>query len=235
MKNSILLTIPLRFKSERFPNKLLFNFKGKAIIEYVINLVRSLKYDYIFLTNEDDSLRLKSFLRDDEKIYCCENESSIESATDRIGEYVIKNNINKFIVKIPADEFLLEKNEVEYFINKSYESEDSINMAYTEFYCEEDLKSNSSAKVILNKNKLIYLTRSQINYAKKNIALNSADSYHFAYYRICKVDGLYKKEKLEEIKWIEMGYSPRCINLNHKYFGIDTFDQIEILENRYGN
>lgn len=245
MNNSVLTLIPLRFKSERFPNKLLATFKGKPVISWLSELIPSLGYDYRFLCSKDDYNIAIKYVPD---VHVAISDGN--DGTERIANYVMKHiSYDRIILKIPADEFLLEKEELQRFISEGLSILSSHNlpvMAYTDFYDVEDLLSKQSSKVVLDDKRLVYISRRIVPYHrddgatvypnkyKKNVAILLAKPKHLQDY-LKSSTAVSNIEKLEELRWLSTKFTPMYVHINHKYFGLDSPDQIKILEARFNN
>lgn len=235
--------IPARLSSSRFPNKLFHNFMGKSILENVID--RGLQLDFIDkLVVVSEDLEIKKFVK---SLYKNVDVISVEPCrfgTEKVYKYFLKNKMFDFYFYMPSDE--------PYFDIKQIKLQDmvsnDISTYYTKFYCEEDLRSNLSCKIIIDKEGcMLYNSRSIIP-IKKNGMIHNLSTYnkHLGLFmfsnKILSEKGSYiwskyeselaNIEGLEQNRFIDLGLKVKMIKVNHIGFGIDKKHQIEILENR---
>ena len=143
------------------------------------------------------------------------------------------------------DEQTLIPGQIENGIHHAIKSNRELLTLYCEFFCKEDAISKLSAKIVTNNNdEILYMSRSvipitkngiiDIKRLKKNVGvfyfrrefLDKLSSYG---HRKTELDGF---EGLEQLRWLELGFSIKVYRITHYGFGIDVPEQVEQLEKR---
>jgi len=232
------LIIPYRLKSERFPKKYISDFLGRPLVEHSIKLCQGLG-DVIVTAPREDYVKEVSDLHSKYKFDFIPTSLDCRCGTDRVIE-ISKRFVDDFYVMIPADEPLIDRNELKRVLSSEL---DDFNLCYCDFYCEEDCTSNLSAKIVSTYDDyLLYLSRNIIP-IKKNGEFDYKDCKKCVAIKIYSYWGikeLYDKEtkldnieSLEELKMVELGQRVKLHKINHIGFGIDIPEQVKLLEDRY--
>lgn len=237
--------IPLRLKSQRFPEKVLAEINGMTLLETSIKIAKELNFiDKIVVASGDDDTRIKDICEKN-KVDFLYIDKEVSCGTERVFYVKKKYKTFKFYVTIPVDEPSINYNELNkmwtdnftYFVD-----EYSITTMYSDFYNEEDLLDPKSCK-ILSENTILYTSRAVIP-AKKNGELHPLSTYkkHIGVFifpeKLLTHHGLKlwtetESSKLEGLEQnMFLGYDFVCIKIKHIGFGIDTQEQIELLEDR---
>ena len=180
----ILAVISARYKSERFPGKLLEKIFDKTILEWVIDYCRQIKYFTDIIVATDD-VRIENFIHSKYiDINTIKMDEPVRCATERMFRvYSIFKNKYSLYVSIPADEPFVNYEEINSIfpnILQTHNTENIITL-YTKFYNEEDLKSKLSCKIVTNiDDYAIYFSRAVIP-ATKNGEFLSFPSRHTAF------------------------------------------------------
>lgn len=239
--------IPVRLKSDRFPEKHLQRVSGKPILDRVIEYTKSLEFiDHIVLATEDD--KLESY-KDQVDEFFLMKPDSVRCGAERAYEYFKRNqDFNRYIT-IPADEPYINNNSLESAFRKcdAYLENEEIATFYTKFYNEEDLRDKRSCKITLDEDRVLYFSRSIIPIRKDgDIAELSVYnkhvgvfvfSHHFLKFLGEELWGDWKSEladieSLEQNRFLQFGIDVRAYEMKHIGFGIDTADQIQKMEER---
>ena len=232
------LIIPYRLKSSRFPNKYISNFLKRPLIEHSIKLCQSLG-DVIVTAPKEDYVKEVSDLHSKYKFDFIPTSLDCRSGTNRVIE-LSKSFVDDFYVMIPADEPLIDRNELKRVLSSEL---DDFNLCYCDFYCEEDCISNLSAKIVSTYDDyLLYQSRNIIP-IKKDGTFDYEDCKKcvgikiFSYWSLQKLfdreTKLDKIEGLEENRLVELGCKVKLHKIKHIGFGIDTPEQVKLLEDRY--
>lgn len=235
-KNSVVI-IPARYASSRFPGKPLAKLAGKPIIEHVYHRVsEAVKHVYVAV--------------DDKRIYDCVKEfggnaimtsPNHNSGTDRIAEAFGK--IGKdfdVIVNVQGDEPFIHKEQIEDLINCFNEKDTEIATIVKPFSAIDGIKSlinPNTPKVTISKDmRALYFSRSVIPYIRgveqekwleKHTYYKHIGIYGFRADVLMNVTKLpqgklEKAESLEQLRWLENGYSIKVAVSNFETVGIDT-------------
>jgi len=232
--------IPVRYKSTRFPGKPLVDIAGKSMIQRVYEQAQksSLLHKVIVAT-------------DDELIYQHANSFGAEvvmtspdhpSGTDRCFEAFTKlNEPYDVVINIQGDEPFIDPEQID-LLAKSFKKEDEIATLMIACNDYESLFSEGEVKIVLDKNNYaLYFSRSVIPYLK-GIPKEEWHKHHTYYRHVgmyayrtdilesitqLKPSVLEQKESLEQLRWLENGFSILCIETKHDSYCIDYPEDIE--------
>lgn len=234
--------IPARLKSKRFPNKLFAEFLGKPIIHHVISNALKLNFlnKIVVVTDSDEIIKYvnKTFVEVD-----AINVGEASCGSERSYLYYKLNKEFDYYISIPSDEPYINPYEVNSVVSKIDFRTHIISSFYSEFYCIEDLVSPLSCKIVIYDNMMIYNSRNVIP-IRKNGELLPLKEYNkhvgiFVFPKDLlgiKEHLLWSKnsdvESLEQNRFVELNVPVRMYKMRHIGFGIDSRDQIEILEGR---
>lgn len=235
--------IPARYASSRFPGKPLANMAGKTMIQRVYEQVEKVIEEVWVAT-------------DDERIYnaveafggkVIMTSTKHNSGTDRLNEAY--NKIGKsfdVIINVQGDEPFISTQQIEIlkgcFDNKEVQLATLVK-AFEKDDTFETLSNPNSPKVVINKaNEAIYFSRSVVPYLrdkdKNEWSSNNIFYKHIGMYgyrsdvlsAITQLpqSTLEKAESLEQLRWIENGYSIRVGYTDQETIGIDTPEDLEL-------
>jgi 3-deoxy-manno-octulosonate cytidylyltransferase (CMP-KDO synthetase) len=236
--------IPARLKSTRFPNKIIQKFNGQRIIDRVIENTLELDFiDDVVIATDNESFGkeivakhrfVKGYYISDA---CC--------GTHRVYQFYKTNPSYKYYVSIPCDEPLINSVEINKTISNINESHsDEIVTLYTNFFCEEDLHSPLSCKIVANdEDYMIYNSRAVVPILKSGSYLPLEDyKKHLGIFIFHK--NIFKEhgmnlwlgttdiESLEQNRFLQRNVSIKLYKTNHIGFGVDIPEQIKKLEER---
>lgn len=229
--------IPARYASTRFPAKPLAMLGGKTVIQRVYEQVCGVLDDaYVATDNELIEAAVKSF---GGKVVMTSVHH--RSGTDRCYEAYTKVGENyDVIVNIQGDEPFIQPSQLKELKACFFDSQTQIATLvkpFTEADGIEALQNPNSPKVVVNKNmNALYFSRSIIPYLR-NFERNEWLQHHTYYKHI----GLYAyraevlkeitslpqsplelTESLEQLRWLENGYTIKVGITNVETIGIDT-------------
>ena len=223
--NKTAIIVPCRLESTRFPRKLLHCVKGKPLVLWVAERIRSEAPELPLFFAVDDEL-LASPLRAAgfEAIL-----TSVEhqSGTDRIAE---ANGIVKadFVVNVQADEPLVTGAQLRMLAEliEDEEAENDMATMATRFRRAEDFLNPNQVKVVFapGSNRAMYFSRSPIPFARD--LGGRVDDAWVAANRCFKHLGLYayKADLLRRFASLPMGV----------YEQVEKLEQLRVLENGFG-
>jgi 3-deoxy-manno-octulosonate cytidylyltransferase (CMP-KDO synthetase) len=241
------VVIPFRLKSSRFPEKILAQFKGITVIETALGIAADIGLGKIILTAPQEDYK---YVKERVNLSHYEYEyipssPMCRAASDRVVEIYPLIPDGDVYISIPADEVLLNSEEVRYCAEKYDPRSGAIQTLYCDFYCLEDAVSKLSAKVVCNTdNRMIYMSRSIVPAAKSGMIDLSNLKKNVGVFFFCKttLDKLHalrnktttldRIEGLEQLRWVELDIPVTVEKIDHQGFGIDMPDQIVQLEER---
>lgn len=242
----IIAIIPSRYASTRFPAKSLAMIHGESMIQRVYNqaLKAKLLSDVIIATDHADiENHVKSF---GGKVVM--TDPNHPSGTDRIFEALEKTG-SRFdaVINIQGDEPFIHPEVID-SLAKSFQKPDvQIATMANPIKNEADLFNPNVVKIVLNANNFaLYFSRSPIPF-NRNLSKNQWVESE-TYYRHLGIYGyrtavlrkiislplsrLEKIESLEQLRWLENGFSIKVEITPYESVGIDTPEDLAaILEN----
>ena len=213
--NKVVILIPARLESTRFPGKPLVKIKGKEMIIRVIE--RSL-YDhdvFAVVNNKSISDLVRNYGYKDILI-----EEECSTGTDRIALAAKKLNLaeNDIIVNVQGDEPLIMPWMIEKVLKTKKENPNFVVNAFSKISTEEEFLSKSTIKIVVNNNSnLLFASRLNIPSSKNKINLDFARKqvciYAFSFlqlekFSITKKGPIESKEDIEILRFIENNIYP---------------------------
>ena len=234
--------IPARYASTRFPGKPLADMKGKYMIQRVYEQVRKV-LDNVCVATDDDRIfnAVKSFGGN-----VVMTSAEHRSGTDRCFEaYNSLGGNEDVIINIQGDEPFIKPEQIESLIACFDSPQTQIATLVRPFEATEGyeaLANPNSPKVILNdKNEALYFSRSIIPYMR-NISPEQWPDKHVYYKHIgmygyradilsqitrLPQSSLEIAESLEQLRWLQNGYTIKVGITTQETIGIDTPDDLQ--------
>jgi 3-deoxy-manno-octulosonate cytidylyltransferase (CMP-KDO synthetase) len=161
------------------------------------------------------------------------------SGTERIFEVVesMKNKYDYYI-NVQGDEPMMNSNQIEVLVDLMNSSKADIGTLYTTGMSPE-LNNPNVVKLITDmKNKVLYFSRSRIPFSrdlsvtklKKHLGIYAFKSSIVERLSLLGNSSLEKIEMLEQLKWMEYGYTITAAEVSYNGFGIDTPKDYEKLK-----
>ena len=235
---NILGIIPARYGSTRFEGKPLALINGKMMIQRV--------YEQ---TKKADRLSEVVVATDDERIYnavvgfggkAVMTSANHKSGTDRCCEVVDKiGNGFDAVINIQGDEPYINPQEINQIAELISDKDTQLASLCKPVYDEEELMSPNAVKVVFDKNgKALYFSRFAIPYLRNQIERTFYKHIGIYAYK-CDVlkevaalpqSGLELAESLEQLRWLENGYTVRMGVTEFESFSVDVPDDIVKIE-----
>lgn len=239
----VLILIPARYASTRFPGKPLAEIGGKPMIRHVVEKAAAVAGDVFVAT-------------DDSRIYSCVEAfggyavmTSVghRSGTDRCFEayqHIIAQNGSSYdvIVNIQGDEPFIQADQVRALIACFEDPRIQIATLAKQFVSNADLFDPNKVKVVCSAQQTaLYFSRSAIPFCRgveKNKWSATVPFYkHIGMYAYrpevlqeitaLPQGTLEKAESLEQLRWLENGYTIAVRLTDHESIGIDTPADLE--------
>ncbi len=238
--------IPARYASTRFPAKPLAMLGGMTVIERVYRQVSSLMDDVVVATDDERiEAAVKAF---GGNVVMTSTEH--RSGTDRCYEALRKVGEEKFdvVINIQGDEPFIQRSQIEAVM--SCFDEESTDIAtlvkpLTEADGEQALFNPNSPKVVVNRRmEAMYFSRSVVPYLRgaetadwlkrhtyyKHIGLYAYRSRVLAEITSLSQTPLELAESLEQLRWLENGYTIKVRTTDVETIGIDTPEDLQRAE-----
>jgi 3-deoxy-manno-octulosonate cytidylyltransferase (CMP-KDO synthetase) len=249
--NKIIVVIPARYGSTRFPAKVLAKDTGKFLIQHVYEQAKLAKLpDKVIIAADDKRIAdaAKSFGAE-----CKMTSPDCPSGTDRIAEAVGGLDVD-IIVNLQADEPEIDPANIDTVAKLLADNPDyPMATLVADFETKEQVADPNIVKVVTmnneqrTMNRAIYFSRSVIPYDREQGGIGPKSNYlrHLGIYayrkdfllKITKLSQspLEKIEKLEQLRAIENGFDILVAKTKHTSAGIDTPVQYAEFVKRYKN
>ena len=230
--------IPARYASSRFPGKPLVKIKGIPMIQRVYQQAKLTSTLSEVIVATDDQ-RIYNTVRDFGGKVVMTN-STHQSGTDRIAEVAKQLPDANIIINIQGDEPIIDPRQIDQlaiFI-KEHEQFSIATMAHL-ISREEELDNPNVVKVVFDQfQKALYFSRSPIPYRRNNIDEKPTPIYkHVGMYAFQRdtllditqlpVSQLEKTESLEQLRWLENGYSIGVCQTQIESIAVDHPEDLE--------
>lgn len=235
---NILGIIPARYGSTRFEGKPLALINGKMMIQRVYEQAK-----------KADKLSEVVVATDDERIYnavvgfggkAVMTSTRHKSGTDRCCEVVDKiGNGFDAVINIQGDEPYINPLQINQIAELISDKDTQLASLCKPVHDEEELKSPNAVKVVFDKNgKALYFSRFAIPYLRNQIERTFYKHIGIYAYK-CDVlkkvaalpqSGLELAESLEQLRWLENGYTVRMGVTEFESFSVDVPDDIVKIE-----
>jgi 3-deoxy-manno-octulosonate cytidylyltransferase (CMP-KDO synthetase) len=232
--------IPARYQSTRFPGKPLALLGGRTVIQRVYeNAHRALEHVWVATDDDRRAETVESF--GGKAVFTLTTHAS---GTDRCAEAARKlEGLVDFdvVINIQGDEPFVRPEQIE-LLKASFDSETMIATLVKEIENIDELFNPNRPKVVLdNRQNALYFSRSPIPFIRGADEMNWLQDHtfwaHIGMYAYRK-DILQKitrlqhgklelAESLEQLRWIENGYSIKTAVTNFQGQGIDTPEDLK--------
>ena len=238
--------IPARYDSKRFPGKLMKKLGDKTVIQQTYkSVINSNLFDEICVIT--DSELIFNHLKEN-NLNVLYSKTNHECGTDRIAELSHKFD-SDIIFNVQGDEPFIDKNGLKRLINVFKNDplkKTQIASLMIPIIDHKEVSNSNIVKVIVDKdNFAIYFSRHSIPFKQEK-----KDSYnylkHVGVYALRKnllikfsnegKTKLESIEKIEAIRFLEMGYRIKMVMTDKRTIGIDTMEDLkkanELINNR---
>ena len=247
--------IPSRYASTRFPAKPLVGIEGKTMIQRVYEQAsKAHKLSRVIVATDDQRIfdHVKEFGGD-----VMMTSPEHQTGTDRCAEVLAQLTNVDVVINIQGDEPFIDPEQIDQVAELFERADTQIGSLVKEIEDEEDLFSDTVVKVVRSKtDQAIYFSRAAIPFIKgveKKEWMKSATYYkHIGIYgyratvleSISKLPqtNLEKSESLEQLRWLENGYTIQLAETEHESNSVDTpedldrlLDKMVIRENEKSN
>jgi len=246
--------IPARYASTRFPGKPLAMLGGKPVIQRVYEQARK-ALDEVVVATDDTRIYdcVQAFggqavmTRED---HPCGTNRCFEAYLKLRGEV----QPNDVIINVQGDEPFIQPKQIE-LLKSCFPTEiATLVKAFTEEDGTEALRNPNSPKVVVADGRALYFSRSVIPYLrgvdesewlKESVRRGTPYYKHIGMYaysaRVLEAivrlpqSPLEKAESLEQLRWLEAGYTIRVAETDTQTIGIDTPEDLRLAQLRVKN
>jgi 3-deoxy-manno-octulosonate cytidylyltransferase (CMP-KDO synthetase) len=233
--------IPARYASTRFPGKPLADLGGQSMIERVYKQAKKSKsLAKVVVATEHSSIfdHVVGFGGE-----ACMTSEHHPSGTDRCYEALTKEKeIFDYAINIQGDEPFIESGQID-LLASYLDGKTQLATLIKQIDTYEQLYNNSEVKVTFNKNnEALYFSRAVIPFLQKVDLKDLLE--HFDFYKhvgmyayradILKeitqleISPLEKAESLEQLRWMENGYTIKVVKTDVETMCVDTPEDLEV-------
>lgn len=240
---NVLILIPARYASTRFPGKPLAEIAGKPVIQHVVEKASAVS-EHVFVATDDRRIfdRVESFGG-----RAVMTSAEHRSGTDRCFEAYrrieeVEHVAYDVIVNIQGDEPFILPEQVESLVACFEDPRIQIATLAKQFENASDIFDPNKVKVVCSaRQTALYFSRSAIPFCrgreKEEWVLTSPFYKHVGIYAYrpevlrqitaLPQGTLEKAESLEQLRWLENGYAIAVRLTDHESIGIDTPEDLE--------
>ena len=240
----IIVCIPARYASARFPGKVLARDTGKYLIQHTWEQARQAKLPERVVIAADDPKIVEAARTFGAE--CVLTSPKHNSGTDRIAEAVGRTDA-EIVINVQGDEPQIDPDSIDYLARLLLDSPEApMATLAAGFASREQIADPNVVKVVVDANgRAIYFSRSVIPYDREHSGVGDVGRYlrHigiYAYRRefLLRITALpqtplEKLEKLEQLRAIENGFAILVGKVEHICEGIDTPEQYAAFVRRY--
>lgn len=237
---SILGIIPVRYHSSRFPGKALADVHGKTMVQRVYEQAMLAEgLDRVVVAT--DHLKIFDHINEIGGKVCMTSEDH-PSGTDRCREAMeLEPDGYNFVVNIQGDQPFIDPRQID-DLCKNLVPDVQIATQARRIEMQELLIDPNCVKVIIDsQGKAIYFSRSPLPFQRAH-SVDKWISLHQYYQHIgiyayrsdilreitqLAMSSLEQAEGLEQLRWLENGYSIKVLTTNYQVQGIDTPEDLE--------
>lgn len=236
--NNPVIIIPARYDSSRLPGKPLKDIEGVSMIQRTYNkCIEALSAKDVYIAT--DSLKIKKHCEDFNAKVLMTSRTCL-TGTDRIAE--ASNHVEcDFIINVQGDEPIINPADIIKVINASKKYPDEIINGMAIIDNENEFLSPTIPKVVTRGDgKLLYMSRGAIPTTKnlnfetawKQICIYAFPKTFLKTFAKRKTKTpLEQLEDIEILRFLEMGFDIRMIQLSGSSFAIDTPEDLEKVRN----
>ncbi|MCU4156353.1 3-deoxy-manno-octulosonate cytidylyltransferase [Carboxylicivirga sp. A043] len=245
MTKKILGIIPARYASTRFPGKPLADIGGKIMVQRVYEQANK-ELDCVYVATDDERIE-KAVLAFGGKVVM--TSVNHQSGTDRCAEALTKvkeleQSDFYAVINIQGDEPFISPKQITSVAHCFNDVATQLATLVKPVTSSDDLFNPNKPKVVLSKDKrALYFSRSPIPYLRgveesqwtdKHSYYNHVGLYGYradVLFEITQlaIGQLEAAESLEQLRWLENGYSIRVEETTEESHGIDTPEDLENL------
>jgi len=231
--------IPARYKSKRFPGKMLALIHGKPMIEWVYKAVNNCKViQRTFIATDDEKIKT---VCEEKDMKCIMTSEKHDSGSDRIYEAatILGCNSTELIINVQGDEPCIEDSVIRKVVEPLFKYPNiSVTSAATEIAGSMATNPNSVKVVTNNAGMALYFSRSIIPYRVdplimpilKHIGIYGFHMWSLKEFITLPRLSLEKAERLEQLRLIENQRDIFIAKVDYQGIGVDEPGDIQRAE-----
>lgn len=226
----VIIIIPARWGSTRLPGKPLIPILDKPMIQWVYEECKKSYADEVYVSTDDERIHRKVISFGGKSIMT----GDCHTGTDRIIE--ASNGLSfDILLNIQGDEPAITYKEINTLIHLAKNNLNSVSTLSSPLQ-ESELINRNVVKLVKESKNVVMFTRSPLYVNSPQIGKHIG-VYAFPKEILNKIAKLKRQspneiaESLEQLRWADAGVSFSCADILHKVKGVDTFEDIQIVEN----
>jgi len=236
---NILGVIPARYHSKRFEGKVIADLCGKPVVQWVWENVRAARSIQRVMICTDDRRVARVVSGFGAEVLM--TPASLSSGTERIVYAVKKYKLRAdIVVNIQADEPFLKPSDID-ILAKLLKNEKKASVATLKTPLESDRTSVNVVKVVTDKKGYaLYFSRLPIPYIRDTMEFDARKIRYYQHvgiyaytrnflknFKKLASSALEQAEKLEQLRFLENGYSIKVAEIAESFKGIDTPEDLK--------
>ena len=240
LDKKVVVVIPSRYKSSRFPGKPLVDILGKPMVVRVADLsAKAVGNENVYVATDDE--RIGDVVKEHGYNVIYTSEECL-TGTDRVAEASLGIDAD-VVVNVQGDEALLDPNDIINAVKCKIQNEDSVVTCMAKLTSAERPDDLKTCKVVTNLNgDLMYVSRNAIPSSKsgivktahKQICVYAFDKKQLKeYYDIGKKSGktpVETSEDIEIIRFLEMGIKVKMVEVEGGTLAVDFPEDVKAVE-----
>jgi 3-deoxy-manno-octulosonate cytidylyltransferase (CMP-KDO synthetase) len=234
-----LAVIPARYASTRFPGKPLALLAGKPMVQHVWERCGSASgVDHVIIATEDERIcdACSAF-----GAKCEMTSAAHRSGTDRVAEVARRHPEYEIILNVQGDEPAIAAETIAAVVAALREGGCTIATPVAPAQLQDAANPNVVKVVLSLAGDALYFSRASIPHHRDGLPstrpeyLRHIGLYGFRREALLKVaqlppSPLEVAESLEQLRWLQAGFAIRCVKVNTFSVGVDTPEDLKILE-----
>jgi 3-deoxy-manno-octulosonate cytidylyltransferase (CMP-KDO synthetase) len=243
LNSTVIAIIPARYASTRFPGKPLVLIQGKTMIQRVVEQIeKSQLIDDVIVATDDERIfkHVSAFAK------VVMTDEDLQSGTDRCAQVLSQLDLPKgeiIVLNVQGDEPFIQPSQIDLLANFMLQNLDiQIGTLVKKIDDKEKVFNPNIVKCVFSKQqKALYFTRNPIPFVRSKSQsewLDTTDFYkHIGMYAFrgntlalvanLAPSALELAESLEQLRWLENGFSIGVIETDLETIGIDAPEDLE--------
>lgn len=231
---NILIVIPARYQSSRFPGKPLVDIHGKSMLQHVWEkCVQAIGPERVIVATDDSRIELHCKKTGIKVMLTSEN---CLTGTDRVYEVALKKKADVYI-NVQGDEPLISPYDIKTIIHYADCEPSIVFNAMCPIKNEQDYRNPNVPKVVVSLNgELLYMSRAPIPTDKQyrfNRSMKQVCIYAFPRDVLLEYGSFGNKtpleaiEDLEILRLLEMGHTIKMVEVSSSSVSVDTLEDLK--------
>ena len=237
----ILCVIPARYASTRLPGKPLADIAGKPMICRVYDrAVQAKCLSEVVVATDDQRVQQAVEAHGGKAMMTAKDHPT---GTDRLAEVAAAYPDIDLIINVQGDEPLIEPSIID-ALAAAFDGDADLKMAtvMTEITDEAEQMNPNNVKVVTDRNGYaLYFSRSLLPYPRyrkgvpvyKHIGIYAYKREFLLHYAKMAPTPLEETEALEQLRALENGYRIKVIRTDHRFVGVDTAEDLAMVNKIY--